>query len=203
MNDELKKRIRRQQNRIEVLEARNLSLREEVERLTHGAVKPWTPFERVHQSVFGDGRVLSADHDGFDRCVTWVNSRYQVAVYRHPLPGDGMPDGTECFHLSIKRVDGAACHDWRDLQRIKNELVGTEAEGVELYPAESRLVDGANQYHLYVLAGCAWPVGFRDRLVAETSIYGVQQRPFAPDQRPDDLSDITAERMAAFVGLKD
>jgi hypothetical protein len=36
-------------------------------------------------------------------------------------------------------------HDWRDLQRIKNQLVGPECEAVELYPAESRKVDTANQ----------------------------------------------------------
>lgn len=72
-------------------------------------------------------------------------------------------------------------HDWRDLQAIKNELVGPEHEAIELYPAESRLVDTANQYHLWVLKDPSQriPVGWTQRLVmdhdpADTSI---RQRP--------------------------
>jgi hypothetical protein len=52
-------------------------------------------------------------------------------------------------HLSIKRIDQEPVHDWRDLQRIKNQLLGPDCEAVELYPAEERLVDTANQYHLW------------------------------------------------------
>lgn len=76
-----------------------------------------------------------------DREVTlWKNDLYQVA--RREL-GDGV------VHLNIRRVDGAAIlRDWRHFQRIKNELLGEECEAVELYPAESRLSDEANKYHL-------------------------------------------------------
>ncbi len=71
-------------------------------------------------------------------------------------------------------------HDWRDFQRIKNELVGPEAEGVELYPAESQLADSANQYHLWVFdgSGFRFPFGFNDRLVSDQPLEGGQQRPF-------------------------
>jgi hypothetical protein len=51
--------------------------------------------------------------------------------------------------LSIKRHDKEAFHDWRVFQRIKNAILGEEWEGVEIYPAESRLVDTCNQYHLF------------------------------------------------------
>ena len=54
------------------------------------------------------------------------------------------------WHLSIRRNDRKPIHDWTDLQTIKNMLVGPEHEGVELYPAESRLLDAENQYHLWV-----------------------------------------------------
>jgi hypothetical protein len=59
-------------------------------------------------------------------------------------------------------------HDWRDLQRIKNELVGPECEAVELYPAESRLVDTANQYHLWADADPTYRfgLGFNMRLTS-------------------------------------
>jgi hypothetical protein len=52
--------------------------------------------------------------------------------------------------LSIKRRDREVIRDWRELQAIKNAIVGPEHEGFELYPAESRLVDTANQFHLFV-----------------------------------------------------
>jgi len=51
------------------------------------------------------------------------------------------------------------------MQEIKNQICGCEAEGVELYPAESRLVDQANQYHIWVLNGAMWPVGWATRVV--------------------------------------
>lgn len=45
---------------------------------------------------------------------------------------------------------------WRDKQKIKNDLFGREWVAVEVFPAESELVDEANMYHLWVL-----PEGFR------------------------------------------
>lgn len=76
----------------------------------------------------------------------FVNSLYQVNLRRHPSPlGD-------IIHLSIKRHDKAPVRDWQDMQEIKNQLVGPENEAMEIYPAESRLVDCANQYHAWVLA---------------------------------------------------
>jgi len=85
---------------------------------------------------------------------------------------------------SIKRRDREVIRDWRDLQAIKNAIVGPEHEGFELYPAESRLVDTANQFHLWVFADpkVRLPVGFRERdvLDAQTAAaQGARQRPFA------------------------
>lgn len=89
--------------------------------------------------------------------TVWKNDIYQVAVF-------DLPEGA--VHLSIKRIDRAAIHDWRHLQQIKNELCGPEREAVEIYPAESRLVDTANQYHLWVLPpDMRVPFGFEKRLV--------------------------------------
>jgi hypothetical protein len=87
------------------------------------------------------------------------NSIYTVFV-REQIPNDpGMP---VLVHLSIKRNDRAPIHDWRHLQQIKNELVGPECEGIEMYPAESRVVDTANQYHLWVFKDPSFrlPLGF-------------------------------------------
>ncbi len=73
-------------------------------------------------------------------------------------------------HLSIKRRDRSPIHDWRELQEIKNELIGAECEAVEIYPAESRLVDSANQYHLWGFADPSFrlPFGFDRRFVTDT-----------------------------------
>ena len=98
------------------------------------------------------------------RQEAWLNHEYQVNIDKSPPHGFG--DGVVIWHLSIKRRDKRHVHDWRDLQAIKNALVGEEYEAVEIYPAESRLVDAANQYHLWVVIEIPgellprFPVGF-------------------------------------------
>lgn len=93
---------------------------------------------------------------------------------------DGPEGQVAVVHLSIRRVDRAPARDWRDLQRIKNQLVGPECEGIELYPAESRLLDSANQFHLWVAKDPGWrfPFGYFDgRIVSSESGGGAVQRP--------------------------
>jgi len=94
----------------------------------------------------------------------WMNDLYQVVVR----------DLGDWVHLSIKRIDKEPIHDWRELQEIKNLLVGPENEALELYPAESRRVDTANQYHLWVIKDPAsrLPVGFNARLVLDADDVG-------------------------------
>ena len=94
----------------------------------------------------------------------WTNSTYQVFVYRKCDRGKGFP---EVIWLSIKRNDREPIHDWRSLQEIKNQVVGPEHEGFEIYPKESRLVDTSNQYHLWVFADKEnqIPVGWQSREV--------------------------------------
>ncbi len=96
----------------------------------------------------------------------FANDVYQVVVREVKCEWGDM------VHLSIKRNDREPLHDWRDLQEIKNQLVGPEHEGIELYPAESRRVDTSNQYHLWVLKekGIKFPFGFEERLVTDVPI---------------------------------
>lgn len=91
---------------------------------------------------------------------TYLNSIYQVQV--RSVEEDPGADNIPIKHLSIKRIDKKPIRDWRHLQRIKNEIVGPEYEAVELFPAESRLVDTANQYHLWVFdrKGFTIPLGW-------------------------------------------
>lgn len=108
----------------------------------------------------------------------WKNDQYQVNLDKNPEHGFV---GNTLWHLSIKRLDKAPVHDWRDLHKIKNLLCGAEAEAIELYPAESRLVDTANQYHLFVFAdGAPVPCGWTKRMVSDdTAGTNAVQRPFA------------------------
>jgi hypothetical protein len=103
------------------------------------------------------------------------STEYQVAI-KEATNGFNVP----MTHLSIKRIDKQSIHDWRVLQQIKNAIVGDEFEAIELYPAESRLVDSANQYHLWVFDDPQMriPVGFGDRLVDDDQTAGCTQRRF-------------------------
>lgn len=116
----------------------------------------------------------AAAADELARAQVFQNDLYEVVVYRDKPPG--LP---ALVHLSVKRRDRAAVHDWRHLQRIKNEILGPEHEAVELYPAESRLVDAANQYHLWGFDDpeFRFPFGFADRLVSSRSPPRGRQRP--------------------------
>lgn len=111
----------------------------------------------------------------------WAKLARDEKVYRNETHQVVVADCGSMVHLSIKRIDREVIHDWRDLQEIKNALVGPECEGLELYPAESRLVDCANQYHLWVFKqpGRRIPVGFNEgRMVSEESRGKSKQRPF-------------------------
>ncbi len=102
-------------------------------------------------------------------CEVWKNDLYEVRVFRgsnadwlvHEKLWQGSMD-----YLSIKRIDKKAIHDWRHLQLIKNELVSEHREAIELYPKESRLMDTANQYHLFVFPkDYSIPLGWNTRNV--------------------------------------
>jgi hypothetical protein len=59
-------------------------------------------------------------------------------------------------HLLIRRHDQGTVIPWAHLQRIKDELMGPERVAVEVFPAQSQLVDDANCFHVWVL-----PEGFQ------------------------------------------
>jgi hypothetical protein len=101
---------------------------------------------------------------------------------RRPIPPDKNPDGAveqmhvdalhvvlvqsatlagqRWVHLAIRRKDSKPLTDhWRTLMRIKDLLLGPEAEAVELYPDRSRLVDDGNDYHLWSPVGVRFGFG--------------------------------------------
>ena len=108
----------------------------------------------------------------------WINDLYQVAVHKL-APTEDCP--LPILHLNIRRRDGKVIfRDWRHFQRIKNELAGEDAEAVEIYPAEDRLADTSNKYHLWCFPrGYRLPYGLQGRLVLDdtgTKVPGFRQR---------------------------
>lgn len=77
------------------------------------------------------------------RVAFYSNRIYACAVYP--------PDSNGVGHVSVQRKDRAPARDWRELQQIKNDIFGAERVAVEIYPAESNLVDITNTTHLWVL----------------------------------------------------
>jgi len=120
----------------------------------------------------------------------FTNDTYRVQVRRDP----------PIVQLTISRLDGEPAKDWRHFQQIKNELVGPEFEAIELFPAESRLVDMDNEYHLWVNTetGFRFPFGYGRRHVAEKPVI---YRGRAGEEVPDSegaplLSDSAARALA-------
>lgn len=145
----------------------------------------WTPFKRA---VHGRKKLVEkypaiARHGGLDAPL-WLNSRYQVSVHPMGAPPEGWP---EMVSLCIKPLDQDEMRiDWRDFQRIKNEILGPEHEAVQLFPRESRLVDTANQFHLWCIKSDEhqFPFGFWERVVTEEEGHGTRQRKF--EEKPED-----------------
>lgn len=151
---------------------------------------PWTPFQRgvlkpqnlddvkaIADSVGIDPKdALSAAED-VNNDEIWINSKYQVNIRRYLAES-----GLMVAHLSIKRRDKMRVgpEKYRDFMRIKDELIGPECEAIELYPARSREVDTANQYHLFAATDPAYrfPVGFSQGIRSGESTGGAVQQPF-------------------------
>jgi hypothetical protein len=110
-----------------------------------------------------------------ERCVQAMTMapRFQNDTYDVMVMED-----SPFVHLVIHRHDWEACVDWREFQQIKNELVGPECEAMDLYPAESRLVDTSNAYHLWVHRDPTFrfPVGHHHRMLTSTALGFEKQR---------------------------
>lgn len=119
----------------------------------------------------------------------WENDIYHVALVRNvkePIWPTGMT------WLTITRLDKQPCDDWRAFQFIKNQLVGEECEALQLYPAESRLMDIGNYAYLFCLPDKTMrlPFGFNSgRALSETPVGEMEQRPWPDNMKPHDLEE--------------
>jgi hypothetical protein len=165
----------------------------------------WTPFIEAtwlaHHSRVGE--------------KIFLNSRYQVAVYP-PASAKASAEGwPRVVHLCFKHVHNIAITDFRDFQRIKNELVDPAAFAFQIYPDEAHLVDGANQYHLWALVPDGYPdvevpaedwpclpYGFFDgRVVTDVAPSGGRQRTF--ETPPDTLKEDRKRAENLLAGVEE
>ena len=105
---------------------------------------------------------------------TYSNDLYLVQINRDANHGFGESLTDGMFELTIRRKDREPMHDWRHVQLIKNQIVGDENEMVELYPAESRLRDSANQFWFYGFNNdkVRFPFGMFGRVVNDGNDFG-------------------------------
>jgi hypothetical protein len=139
---------------------------------------PWTAFKRG-----------TPDTDPVGASI-YLNSRYQVNIKDLPAVEPFGP----MVEVSIKRRDKEPIYDWRDMQLIKNELLGKNVTMLQVFPPESRLVDTANQYYFYAFWEYELPFGFKERVInaRPETIYqsgSAIQKPFEPHQVPATLEE--------------
>jgi len=144
---------------------------------------PYDEWKEAKLTLDQQARVLAVKERLPDHI--YINGRYEVWVFYNVVDTD--TKFPQMHWLSIKRADKDVLRDWRDLQRIKNDIIGDEHEGMELFPAESRLTDTSNQFHLFVLAekGVQFPFGYGSRLVCDEHNTTSRQRAF--ELTPSDL----------------
>lgn len=129
----------------------------------------------------GDADAVDRQLERYARVEHYRDATYHAVVDRNAPHGLA---GIALWHLSVKRHDREPIHDWRILQSIKTAVLGPDVEAVELYPSEARLVDTANQYHLWAIveaetgAALPWPFGFSEGLRTDNPNFGdAKQRP--------------------------
>jgi len=135
------------------------------EELVRKTGKSMEEIEKTYRSLMDD------DH--------YRNDIYHVILRRMPMQSN--MSGPDMIHISVKRHDQEAIFDWRDMQRIKNQLLSDEHEAVQLFPAESRMVDTANQYHMWAYddVDFRWPIGWDEGVVKLDEVEGLTgQREF-------------------------
>jgi hypothetical protein len=153
--------------------------RKRLSRTGYTAPRPWQPMQPATPVVPPETTEAARTDPAVAAAVAevkeiWKNDKYVVIVQR--------ADSGAVMSLSIRRDNRKPAGDWRDLQRIKNEIAGPEVEAINLHPAESRLVDTANQTWLWCMPpDVILPLGFNEgRIVSgegDPRLPTMKQRP--------------------------
>lgn len=153
------------------------------------------PLVRINRVVVKEDTNLVKKFQQENPSEVWHNDEW-IVNKRAGIEWGNMKDengeSVKYTWLSIKRKDNQAKPDWRVFQWIKNQLVGEECEGIEVYPPESRLIDTCNQFHLWVFEKPEMTLGIGGRLgnvrmVTEKMKGSPTQRKFPHNRKPKDL----------------
>lgn len=114
----------------------------------------------------------------------FINDAFEVLWHRQPALTAG---GPQLIHLSFKRRDKQPVLDSEVLPAIRSYLTDPELAAAELFPAESRVVDTANQYHAWLVVdpGFPWPlesVAADDEVLPDDRFVVRRARQDDPDQ---------------------
>jgi hypothetical protein len=64
-------------------------------------------------------------------------------------------------HLAVSSLTGDR-PTWHEMQRIKSDLAGPDATGIEVYPPDREIVDQADMFHLWIVSDLPFSL-FDDR----------------------------------------
>lgn len=120
---------------------RRLALKWEREAFRSGRWKPWETLPPTAQMMASRGWCGE---------ITRIERNWLYVVLVRPIA----TEWGVVHHLAIRTASNLE-PPWRDKQRIKDELFGTEATAVEVMPPRGELVDEADMYHMWIL-----PAGF-------------------------------------------
>jgi hypothetical protein len=142
--------------------------------------------------AFFNGRTPTVSEKAFfvEKAVQRMTA---VNIYQNDVYRVEVKHSPPFIHLDIRRRDGKTCSEWQDFQRIKNELVGPEHEALQLFPAESRLVDTGNEYHLWVCPDikARFQLGFKDRFVLGETLQSLEDtRTAMPDSIAGEMASM-------------
>lgn len=100
------------------------------------------------------GKLIKVDID-IRKHPTWMTRAFSNNRYIVMIDDNVMTDKGTAIRAMIQTVDDQPIKNhWSEIQKIKNEIFGPEAIGIEYYPAESKLINVHNIYWLWI-----FPVG--------------------------------------------
>lgn len=118
------------------------------------------------------------------RSVCFDCGPYNGAMYEwdNSLTSCAMCNG----YLIFWSKDGQALHDWRDMQQLKNLILGPEYLAVEVFPPESELRDPSNAFYLWFWKPGRRHIGFppKGRSIKSPDDCLAPQRPWPPGFGP-------------------
>ena len=157
-------------------ELRKLPRSENINGQTKEEFSEWIKGLLKESGIEGDPlSIIEREYAHHTRLQKYANDKYVVSVDKkcdhiHP----NWPEELPCWYISFSMRDGGHLLDWREIQEIKNQVLGPEYECVMLWPKESRVLDTANQFHMYAIGrpGIEFPVGYQTERAVRDDMNG-------------------------------